>query len=98
MAALLPKTQHFVDLRNGTQALITKVTLKTTAGAGDTITLPQFSNTTISASVAQVRDTGEAAVTVASVIATGVVTITGGVAGAEVTLCSLHPHINSSTT
>ena len=95
MATLLPVQQTFLDLRTGTQVFITKVKL---LSASDTVTLPLPSNTTNGASVSQVRDTGEAGVTLSHAATTGVVTITAGTVGQTVTLCSLHPHINSSTT
>jgi hypothetical protein len=89
MASLLPDFQQYIDLRDGTILGIHKVTLKSTS---DTITTPVGANSTASASVAQIRDAGEAAVTVTS--SSNTITIASGTAGNTVTIASLHRNVN----
>lgn len=89
MAALIPDFQAQLDLRNGKVLLVTKVTL---ASSSDTITIPDTANDTNGTSVAQLRDVGEAAVTLTQ--ADNTLTIAGK-AGGKVTIVSLHGHIHS---
>jgi len=89
MAALLPSLQHTVDLRNGAQVLISVVTLLSTS---DTITVPKLANTTASASSAQLRNAGEAAVTVTDDGANTVTLV--GTAGNQCTVASIHRFVN----
>lgn len=88
MASLLPDLQQYLDLRDGTILGIHKLTLKTTS---DTFTMPTGANTTASASVAQVRDAGEAAATVTS---SGNTVTVVGTAGNTVTVVSIHRNVN----
>lgn len=89
MATLLPDFQQYIDLRDGTILGVHKLTLKTSS---DTFTTPVGANSTASASVAQVRDAGEASVTVTS--SSNTVTIASGTAGNKVTIVSLHRNVN----
>lgn len=89
MAALTPDKQTWVDLRDGTQVCITKVTLVSTS---DTITVPGPANTTASASCAGLRDAGQSSATVTQ--SSNTVTI-AGTAGQKLTVVTLHRNVNS---
>ena len=91
MAALRPYLQQFVDLRDGSIIGIHKVKLLSTS---DTITVPNLANTTASASADQIRNAGEAAVTVTD-DGDNTITLAGGVAGNTATIVSHHRFINS---
>lgn len=90
MATLLPDKQVFVDLRDGTQIGIHKVTLASTS---DTFTVPPLANTTSNASSAQVRDQNENAVTVTD-DGSNTVTLASGTAGETATVVTQHRNIN----
>ena len=89
MALLVPDLQQFLDMRDGTIVGITKVTL---LSASDTLTVPKPANTTASASVAVLRDAGQASCTVSQSAQT--VTLTG-TAGQKITVVTLHRSVNS---
>lgn len=89
MAAVRPNLQQIFDLRNGTQLILSKITLLT---ASDTVTVPKLANTTASASSRQVRDAGEAAATVTDDGANTITVV--GTAGNTVNLVSLHRNVN----
>ena len=90
MATIKPYLQQFLDLRDGSTIGVHKLRLLSTS---DTFTVPKLANTTASASADQVRDAGEAAVTVTD---DGANTITlVGVAADTVTVVTHHRHINS---
>ncbi len=89
MAALVPTLQQFLDLRDGTILGITKVKLLTTS---DTLTVPKPANTTANASVAVVRNAGEASCTATQ--SSNTVTLVG-TAGQTITVVTLHQFVNS---
>lgn len=91
MATLKPYLQQFVDLRDGSIIGIHKLKLLSTS---DTFTVPDLANTTSSASSDQIRDAGEASVTVSD-NGNNTITLTGGVAGNTCTVVSHHRFINS---
>lgn len=90
MAALLPKLQQFVDLRDGSIIGITKATL---LSSSDTLTVPTLANSTASASSDQIRNAGEAAVTVTD-NGSHTITLSNGTVGDTVTIVSHHRFIN----
>lgn len=92
MAALLPDFQREMHLGNGAVVTVSQVTLMS---ASDTVQLVRGANTTDNASCNQIRDAGEAAVTVTFDSSTGIATLAGGTAGNQVTLTSIHRFINS---
>lgn len=91
MATLKPYLQHQVDLRDGSIIVISKLKLLTSS---DTFTVPKLANTTASASSDQIRNAGEAAVTVTDDGA-NTITMAGGVAGNTCTIVSHHRFVNS---
>lgn len=92
MALIAPTGQSFNDVKQLGADVVIGVSNVTLVSASDTVTVPRLANTAANASSAQVRDAGEAAVTVTD---DGVNTVTlVGTAGNKVTLITLHRNIN----
>ena len=104
MATLLPDQEVYVDLAHGWKVGVFVLTLKS---ASDTFKVPRLGQrTTASVSAEQVRREGDTtAVTVTDDATTqtnaySTVTLTGGVAGTTILICTCHDRsvINSSIT
>lgn len=92
MALIAPTGQSFNDVKQLGADVVIGVSNVTLVSASDTVTVPRLANGTANASSAQVRDAGEAAVTVTD---DGSFTVTlVGTAGQKVTLITLHRNIN----
>lgn len=89
MAALVPDSQTFLDLRDGTILGISNVTLQS---ASDTLTVPKPANTTASASAAGLRDANQASATVTQ---SGNTVTIAGTAGQKLVVVTLHRFIDS---
>lgn len=88
MAALIPKFQTFVDLRNGTTIGITVVTA---LSASDTITVPTLAATTVTNSTAQLEGPGNEGTP--TITASGnTVTIASGTVGNDYLIVTRHPN------
>ncbi|MHA2063818.1 MAG: hypothetical protein ACXABY_05465 [Candidatus Thorarchaeota archaeon] len=93
MAALLPDLQQYVDLRNGTTIGIHVVTLKTTGGSGDTITVPKFAQATtddVSAATLRRADANTATITDDANSGTGNTVTMVGTAGQQIVVTTIH--------
>lgn len=91
MATALIERQDFLDLRDGTAAVITRVKL---LSASDTITVPALAVSTSGLSVKQVKvASGEPTLTVTN--SGDTVTLAGGVAGDTATIVSTTRQLNS---
>ena len=89
MAALVPLSQRWLDMRDGTQVCVTKVKL---LSASDTITVPGPASSTASASVGRLLPNGSSACTATQ--SSNTVTLVG-TAGDIVYVSTLHRNVNS---
>ncbi len=92
MALIAPTGQSFNDVKQLGADVIIGVSTVTLVSTSDTVTVPRLANTASNASSSQVRDAGEAAVTVTD-DGSNTVTLVG-TAGNKVTLVTLHRGIN----
>ena len=91
MATAIVLRQDFLDLRDGTAAVITKVKL---LSASDTVTVPDLAVSTSGLSVKQVKmASGEPTLTVTN--SGNTVTLADGAAGDQATIVSTTRQLNS---